>query len=289
MSKMNFLLVISGRRRRLRTEASADYPNPELALLREAFARVFPHTDTSFRMVKSSGTYGCETYIDWPGWREFLDGLKIFRGNLAERQMAVTHFVFAEEQPSDEILNNEDGFWFDVEFIETTLSFQESRELFSITDDLRARSRGRWLIMPFAERSDDRDLYEECHPNEGVAVFGRAVNVPARFTAPRAGLRLRTVSGTRLSDYVRSAYAALLLEDRPMLGGQNVIATTLFQMNDRLELVNHFNERRQEQENLNFFSLSSMQMEPVDDRDDTNVAVLVKRGRIRIRTVSLGE
>jgi hypothetical protein len=128
-------------------------------------------------------------------------------------------------------VSGQGGFWFDVGYIETALRELDNRELFSILHELSAESHGQWVFMPFSEQNDDSELYEDCHPGEGAASFGRAVNVPARFTPPRAALRLRTIPGTRLGDYVRSGYAALLSQERPRLGGENIIATTLFQMN----------------------------------------------------------
>jgi len=280
---MEFFVVLDG-------NAPRESDDRELSFLREAFARVFPKTDTSFGRIDSGPMYRCKTYLEWTGWREFLDGLRTVRGNLMERETVVTHFIFAAEVPREMMVDNERGFWFDARFIETIFSVRDNRELFKLFHSAPAKSRGRWVVLPFADESDDdRNLFEESHPNGSAAVFGRVVNIPARFALPRAGLRVRTVSGTRLDDYIRSTYAGVLPEEEPMIGGRNIIATTLFQMNDRLELVNYVTEKRKKQENLNLFSLSAMQMESVDARDDTNIAVLVRRGEIRVRKVLLGE
>lgn len=151
----------------------------------------------------------------------------------------------------------------------------------------RVRSETDWFVIPFLDDSQAGDFYEESDPAT-AARFGRNVNIPERFDLPRAGLRLRTVRGAALLDYVRSAYAGVLESDRRTLGGQNVVATTLFQMNNHLELINNFMERGQESQNLNLYSLSAMQMELVDDRDDTNIAVLVNHGVVRIKSLTLG-
>jgi hypothetical protein len=72
------------------------------------------------------------------------------------------------------------------------------------------------------------------------------------------------------------------------LGGLNVILTTILQMNDKLPLVNYYSEKLTDTEDINLYSLSAMNLSLVDDRDETDIAVLVSSGQIIIEDIKLG-
>ena len=94
-SKIEFLIVLKHLR-------ALEEPARHNSTLREAFSRVFSRSDTSIRESEWHGTYQCVTYVEWPGWSRFLDGLTIFRSNLMEREILVEKFVFANHIPMGE-------------------------------------------------------------------------------------------------------------------------------------------------------------------------------------------
>jgi hypothetical protein len=93
--------------------------------------------------------------------------------------------------------------------------------------------------------------------------------------------------GHSLTEYVSAAFGASL-QSFTKLGGENVMMTTLLQMNDRLDMVNHYSERLTRSEALNLFSLSAMNLSLADINDETNIAVLISSGKLILEEIKLG-
>jgi hypothetical protein len=148
---------------------------------------------------------------------------------------------------------------------------------------------GEWLFLPFHPdvTTDDSD-YELCGPDEKIASFGRRINASSTRAGAPVSLKIRMQQGRRLSEYVSAAFGASL-ESFSNLGGENVMLTTLLQMNDRLDLVNHYSENLQQSEPLNLFSLSAMNLSLADMKDETNIAVLVSSGKLILEDIEMGE
>lgn len=192
----------------------------------------------------------------------------------------ILQVIIGSEIPSNNLLRELNGIWVSSELDTIFAYLRRSRKTSRLYND--------WLFVHFeeSERQKDSD-YELCPPDEKVKSFGQRVNgFPGRLGVP-ATLTIRLAPGEILTDYIKVAFGDAL-EAFPKLGGENIILTTLLQMNDKISLVNHYSEKLDEPEKLNLLSLSAMNLSLVDPRDETNIAVLVSSGKIMIESIELG-
>jgi hypothetical protein len=228
----------------------------------------------------------CFLYIDDQRFqgrmgRELLSMLSYIRSNIESTGIRVLHIIVDEYDPPFNLMRDKNGLW-------------APQRMAQIGDFLRAliesgaQEIGEWLFLPFhpeAQR-DDSD-YELCPPDEKLQAFGRRINgSPKRVSVP-VSLKIRLEEGRRLSEYVSATFGHSL-ESFPSLGGENVMLTTVLQMNDRLDMVNHYSEKLERAEALNLYSLSAMNLSLADVRDETNIAVLTSLGKLILEDIKLG-
>jgi len=72
------------------------------------------------------------------------------------------------------------------------------------------------------------------------------------------------------------------------LAGEATLATTMLQINHRIELINVLTERRERGEALRFPSLAAMNLRMCDRRHEEDLANLVAAGKIRVTQIKLG-
>lgn len=229
----------------------------------------------------------CFLYLDeerfqGPLGREFLAMLSYVRSNIESTGARVLQLIVDENDPPSNLLHERNGLWI-------TRRSAQMEDIWRWLIELGAQEIREWLFLTFSPEvpSNDSD-FELCAPNETLQAFGRRINgSPRRASAP-ISLRIRLEEGRRLSEYVSAAFGASL-ESFPNLGGENVMLTTLLQMNDRLDMVNHYSERLQRPEALNLYSLSAMNLSLADAQDETNIAVLTSSGKLVIEGIKMGE
>lgn len=226
-------------------------------------------------------------------WTDIFQTLKYIKGHIEEVDIQVLQLIIGEDSPSFQLLNEYRGIWISPRYVGDDLEF------LTLLEETNARwIEQRWLLLPFTptEFCDDSD-YEMCLPDDKIRKLGTRVNTSDRRTGVPVGFRVRMAEGQRLSDYVTTAFEDTLKTQqnfadtsntRSDLGGLNIILTTLLQMNDKLPLVNHYSEKLRHSEDLNLYSLSAMNLSPVDERDENNIAVLVSSGKLIIEEIKLG-
>jgi hypothetical protein len=186
--------------------------------------------------------------------------------------------------PSFKLLHNYQGIWVSYELRQYTRGFLEETSTRLLED---------WFFFQFEDETDEE--YELCTPNQ-LQEVGNRINGSVRRLSVPVGLRVRLAKGYRLSDYMSATFNKTLQsvssnqdsESALTLGGLNVILTTILQMNDKLQLINYYSERLTENEDINLYSLSAMNLSLVDDRDETDIAMLVSSGQIVIEDIKLG-
>jgi hypothetical protein len=248
------------------------------------------YADPSVRLSRYTDcpTITCKVYLQQISWRDFFHLLRQIKGNIEASDIQVMQIIVDEEQPDFDLLGERRGFWIRPNYVPSNWV----EELIDFLRRSEARRLGQeWFYIPFSsDAPDEEDAYEYeiCLPSEKIREFGVRVNGSSKRRGVPVGIRLRTAVGTRLSDYIETAFHDVLKLEHD-LGGFAVIITTLLQMNDKLHLVNHYSERLSSSERLNLYSLASMNLSITDERSETDIAVLVESGKISIRDIRLGE
>lgn len=194
--------------------------------------------------------------------------------------------------PSYQYLSNHQGIWI----------YNNIMDIIPLLREANARLLEGWLFFSFNTDEIDRDDtdesdgdYELCTPSE-LQEIGNRINGSVRRISVPIELRVRLAEGYKLSDYISATFNQTLKSLSPnqdsesalTLGGLNAVLTTILQMNNKLDLVNYYSEKLTNTEDINLYSLSAMNLSLVDDRDETNIAVLVSSGQLIIEDIKLG-
>jgi hypothetical protein len=228
----------------------------------------------------------CSLYLDDERFagelgREFLSMLSYIKNDIESTGTRVLQIIVGEVDPPSNLLAEMNGLW-------ATPRTVRSGNIWRSFMEAGAREIDEWLFLPLhPEASSDDSEYELCAPDEKLAAFGRRINGSLRRASAPVTLKIRLEEGRRLAEYVSATFAASL-ESFQNLGGENVMLTTLLQMNDRLDMVNQYSERLQRPEVFNLHSLSAMNLSLADSTDDTNVAVLTSSGNLILKDIKMG-
>ena len=256
------------------------------SLLRE-FRAVIDY-NLKFLRINDHPTISCFLYLDEerlqdPVDRELLSLLSYIRGYTESTGTRVLQIIIGDYNPPSDLLPQRNGLWMMPE--RGSQIGDISRSLI----ELGAREFNEWLFLPFdAEMTSDDSDYELWAPDEKLEAFGRRINGSLKRISVPIGLKIKMQEGRRLSEYVSATFSASL-ETFPNLGGENVMLTTLLQMNNRLDMVNHYSERLPVAEALNLYSLSAMNLSLVDADDETNIAVLASSDKLIVKDIKMGE
>jgi hypothetical protein len=219
-------------------------------------------------------------------WAHFFEVIRRLKGYLEERQLSVTQAIMAPIDTLsnfggvlDEFFYQINGAWIQPEeFVNT----DGVTDLLNFIQSVNAKQvyEG-WTVLPFSPYvvNDDFSDYESCSPNEIPQHFARQLNGSSKSTGAPVGLRIQMMTDSAITEAINSG---------ENLGGENVILTTLLQMNDKLAFVNTYCEPLEDDVSLNLFSLSAMNLSVTDERSDTDIATLVRNGDIIISDIILG-
>ncbi|GCE61713.1 hypothetical protein [Microcystis aeruginosa] len=270
-------------------------------ILRERFRHI--HMDFGhihYSLVADQPAITCHIYLPSESWQNFFSQLWQIRSYFEELQRQVRQIIISRSErdyprtqrnypernyPSFQLLHNYQGIWISYNMREYISHFLKEANVRSLED---------WFFFPFDTDETDGD-YELCTPSQ-LREVGNRINGSVRRMSVPVGLRVRLAQGHRLSDYMSATFNKTLQsvssnqdsESALTLGGLNVILTTILQMNDKLPLVNYYSEKLTDTEDINLYSLSAMNLSLVDDRDETDIAVLVSSGQIIIEDIKLG-
>lgn len=245
----------------------------------------------------------CHIYLPSEFWQDFFSQLRQIKSHFEEFQRQVLQIIITPSKrdysqteqyyPSCQLLRNYQGIWISDNMMEYISYFLR---------EANARSLEDWFFVPFDTNEIDRDDtdeidgdYELCTPSQ-LQEVGNRINGSVRRMSVPIGLRVRLAEGYRLSDYISATFNQTLKSLSPnqdsesalTLGGLNAVLTTILQMNDKLSLVNYYSEKLTNTEDINLYSLSAMNLSLVDDRDETDIAVLVSSGQLIIEDIKLG-
>jgi hypothetical protein len=215
-------------------------------------------------------------------WTMLIAFWNNLRSELRKSDNPALQIVVGREYPNEKYLYHRNGLWLSIE--EQQLKGLQRWFLEFGSKQINQH----WLFLPFQEEAQsDETEYELCLPGERVKIIATRINGSRQRESVPVSLRVRLAEGYRITDYISIAYGDIV-ESFPNLGGANVVLTTLLQMNDKMPLVNTYSERLTKPENLNLYSLSAMNLSLVEERDETNIAVLVSSGKIIIDEIRLG-
>jgi len=124
-------------------------------------------------------------------------------------------------------------------------------------------------------------------PGEELAILGARVNDHPTGDGPQLGFKCQLKPGFRLTEFVAAMYGNLI-PAHEAFGGQTILLTTLLQVNEKLEMINHVTERLENPENLTLYSLSALNMEMYNRLDPFHFCKLVNDGEIEIKDIVLG-
>lgn len=210
--------------------------------------------------------------------QELLPLLHEMRDSVLDHGRKVLQIIVDRDYPSYEMLHGRNGIWISTRMAETS-------GLWRFLNEMNAEQILSWFFLPF--ESEDTD-YESCPPTEIGSFASRINGSPSRASVP-ANLRIRLQEGSRISEYISAAFEESLGSFKG-LGGESILLTTVLQMNNKLQpLINHYSEKLEHSEDLNLYSLSAMNLSLVDERDETNIAVLVSSGKLILKDIKLGE
>lgn len=258
-------------------------------ILRERFRDLhmdFGHIHHS--SVTNRPAISCHIYLPSEFWQNFFSQLWQIRRYFEEIQRQVWQIIISRAEqnyPPCQLLHDYQGIW---------VSYNMREDISHFLREANARSLEDWFFFPFVTDETDED-YELCTPSQ-LREVGNRINGSVRRMSVPVGLRVRLAQGHRLSDYMSATFNKTLQsvasnqdsESALSLGGLNVILTTILQMNDKLPLVNYYSEELTDTEDINLYSLSAMNLSLVDDRDETDIAVLVSSGQLIIEDIKLG-
>lgn len=201
------------------------------------------------------------------------------KGSAERRQRRALQIIVDRDVPTYELLSTRNGIW---------ISMRTAESFWRALQETGAERISSWFFLPFKAEDTVTDTdYESCPPDEKIRVFGSRINgSPNRASLP-ISLKIRLEEGYRITDYIAAAFEDSFGSFKE-LGGESVVLTTLLQMNDKLPLLNHYSEKLERSEELNLFSLSAMNLSLVDQREETNIAVLVSSGKLILKDVKLG-
>jgi hypothetical protein len=244
---------------------------------------IFPQTEM-VRVRHGESWIGFVLTVAEPDWPDIFSGILRLRGLLQELghfELRIPRiFLFREEGPILRLPSEREGVWIphssDLPFLHRFL-----------VDHRALAFEGLWLL-PFADSPSPDDEYELTEPDQRLTASYRRVNGGPASVGARVGLRVRVAKGARLTDYVRAAFQQTPDGEGP-LGGFSIVLSTLLQMNDRMDLVNHYSERMSQDVPLKLFSLPAMRLERIDETAEHNIATQTRAGVIRISDVMMGE
>lgn len=271
MFELKFVLIFSENNERL------------MNLSRKFLRNEFPNTDVVINPthIADLTAITCSVYLRHPSWPEFISIFRKIKRLFKEYGIEILQVIIGSESPSFQLMRNLHGIWVPIHYA------YDDRELYHCLQEVGADLiEQEWFFLPFETRDWDSE-YEITEPDENLQRFGLRINGTTKRVSVPIGLRVRMVEGFRISDYMTAAFGNSL-ESMPSLGGTNALLTTLLQMNGKLSLVNHYSEKIQRPEELDFYSMAAMNMSLVDDRDETNIANLVSSGKLIIEEVKLG-
>jgi len=261
------------------------------SIVEQLLKEYFPHSDV---IIKSSAfdnhfLINIKMYVIELSWEKLLTALRLIRGHIQESGIELHNIILGSNQRLYTHYNRffeDNGIWIDGLLVQEF----DSQALLEFLKGNNAIQIDHWYFISFEQSDEDTDDegIENVAPDEHIRVFGKRVNGSNTQSGVPVSLKIRTMEGYTLTDYISKTYQdALHPENR--IGGLNVILTTVLQMNNKVNLINHYSERANSSEDLFLFSLPSLNLEVIDERDKTHIANLASSGDLIIKDIILGE
>lgn len=279
MSKINFQIIL-------------DRPDDRIySIIKQVIKlnRDFSETSIEYTHFYDYPAINCVSYVTNFSWPIFFIFLKRIKSHIEEKEIKISQIIIYEDSEIlyefqnilIRYLSELHGFWlFNIDLNYEQISFFETIELQRIKSNL--------FYVPFNDENDkEDDEFEKTYPTENFANYCKRINGTAKRQSVPIGLRIMTVPGRSLNEYISNGYSTII-KNQENLGGRSVIITTLLQMNEQLQLVNHYSEKLDQSIKINLYSLKSMNLVQADEDDETSVVNLVKNNKILISNIKLG-